>query len=50
LARKAAEEQIRLSAIEDGILEIAQQNAETYLTRLFLALGYADVIFVDATP
>ncbi|MDO8971151.1 MAG: DUF4230 domain-containing protein [Saprospiraceae bacterium] len=50
LARKAAEEQIRLSAIEDGILEIAQQNAETYLTRFFLSLGYADVIFVDPTP
>lgn len=50
LARKAAEEQIRLSAIEDGILEIAQQNAEAYLTRFFLALGYADVIFVNATP
>jgi len=45
LARKAAEDEIRKAALEDGILDIAQQNAETYLTRFFLSLGYADVIF-----
>lgn len=50
LARQSAEQEIMKSAIEDGILEIAQQNAESYLTRLFLALGYADVIFVDPVP
>lgn len=50
LARKSAEQEIEKSAIEDGILEIAQQNAESYLSRLFLALGYADVIFVDPVP
>lgn len=50
LARQAAEKMILDAAIEDGILEIAQQNAESYLTRFFLALGYADVIFVDPTP
>jgi hypothetical protein len=50
LARQAAEKQISEAAIEDGILTVAQQNAESYLTRFFLALGYADVIFVQPTP
>lgn len=50
LARQSAEQEIRKSAIEDGILEIAQQNAESYLSRLFLALGYADVIFIEPEP
>jgi hypothetical protein len=50
LARQAAEKTIRDAAVEDGILNIARQNAETYLSRLFFALGYADVIFVQDTP
>jgi len=50
LARQAAEKMIRDAAIEDGILVTARQNAETYLSRLFFALGYADVIFVPQTP
>jgi high-affinity nickel permease len=45
-ARQAAENQIRQAALDDGILALAQQNAETYLTRFFLSLGYPDVIFV----
>ncbi len=45
-ARQAAEDQIRQAALDDGILALAQQNAETYLTRFFLSLGYPDVIFV----
>jgi hypothetical protein len=51
-ARQAAEEQIRQAALDDGILTLAQQNAETYLTRFFLGLGYPDVIFVQpaSTP
>lgn len=44
-ARKAAEEAIRQVAISDGILELAKNNSESYLIRLFLALGYHDVIF-----
>lgn len=44
-ARKAAEEAIRQAAISDGILELAKNNSESYLIRLFLALGYHDVIF-----
>lgn len=50
LARQSAENEIRAAAIEDGILETARQNAETYLLRFFLILGYADVIFVPPTP
>jgi hypothetical protein len=47
LARQSAVEKIRQAAIDDGILDLAQQNAEAFLTRFFLALGYADVIFVE---
>jgi hypothetical protein len=50
LARQAAEEEIRKAAIEDGILDLAQGNAETYLSRLFRALGYPEVIFIQSTP
>ncbi len=50
LARKAAEEEIEKAALEDGILETARLNAETYLTRFFMALGYHDVIFIEEVP
>jgi len=50
LARQSAEKEIRAAAIEDGILETARQNAETYLSRFFLILGYADVPFAQPTP
>lgn len=50
LARKTAEQEIKKAAIDDGILQTAQLNAENYLTRFFMALGYADVIFVDEIP
>lgn len=46
VARQAAEEEIEKAAIEDGILEIAQKNAESYLYRLLRQLGYQEVIFV----
>ena len=49
-ARQAAEEEIRKAAIEDGILDIARQNAEAYLDRFFRALGYEEAIFVTETP
>jgi hypothetical protein len=45
LARQAAEDEIRKAALEDGILQQAQRNAETYLLRFFNALGYKTVIF-----
>ncbi len=48
-ARVAAEQEIRQAALDDGILNQAQQNAESYLTRLFLGLGYKDVVYVNAS-
>ena len=47
LARAAAEDEIEKAALNDGILETARINAENYLTRFFMALGYKDVIFID---
>lgn len=47
LARQAAEEEIEKAATEDGILDLAQTNAEYYLSRLFQTLGYPRVIFVQ---
>jgi len=44
--RQAAETEILKAAIEDDILVTAEQYAESYLTRLFLAMGYPEVIFV----
>lgn len=46
-ARQAAEEEIYKAAVEDGILDLAQQNAENYLEKFFGALGYDNVIFVS---
>lgn len=46
-ARQAAEQEILKAAINDGILEQAQQNAEVYLERFFNALGYLRVEFVS---
>ncbi|HDD54796.1 MAG TPA: DUF4230 domain-containing protein [Chloroflexi bacterium] len=44
-ARRAAELEIEASALEDGILDLAAQNAESFLGRLFVDLGYTKVIF-----
>ena len=49
-ARQAAENAILEAALEDGILEQARVNGEAYLYRLFISLGYTDVIFVEAEP
>lgn len=49
-ARLAAEEEILSAALEDGILEMAQRNAETYVRQLILALGFREVIFAQAAP
>lgn len=45
--RRVAEEEIHKAAIEDGILEQAQVNAEAYLLKFFTVLGYQAVIFED---
>jgi hypothetical protein len=47
LARQSAEDEIRKAALDDGILQQAQTNAENYLFRFFQSLGYDKVIFTD---
>jgi hypothetical protein len=49
-ARQAAEEEIRKAALEDGIMEQARRNGETYLLRLLADLGFSQVVFVAPTP
>lgn len=49
-ARRAAEDAIGESALEDGILIQARQNAEIYLERFFDVLGYTDVVFEVPEP
>lgn len=50
-ARRVAEQKIEESALEDGILDLAQENASNYLYRLLREIGgYSDVIFVTPTP
>ena len=44
-ARQAAEDEILKAALEDGILEQAQVNAEAFIERLFNDLGYDYVVF-----
>ncbi len=43
--RQAAEEKIRQSVLEDGILMQAQTNAENYLFKFFNSLGYRTIQF-----
>lgn len=43
-ARQIAEEVLVQSALEEGILEKAEDNARTVLTDFLLSLGYQDVI------
>ena len=38
------------AALEDGILETAQRNAETYVRQLILSLGFSEVIFSRSYP
>jgi hypothetical protein len=49
-ARRSAEEEILKAALEDGILEQAQINAENFLIRLLRDLGYEEVIFLNPEP
>lgn len=44
-ARRVAEQEIEKSALEDGILDLAEQNAISFLDRLFRDLGYPEVVF-----
>ena len=47
LVRQSAEQEILKAALEDGILEQAQLNAEAYLFKFFAALGYPNTIFIS---
>ena len=47
LVRQRAEEEILRAALEDGILQQAQINAEAYLLKFFTALGFPNTIFVN---
>ncbi|HHN94443.1 MAG TPA: DUF4230 domain-containing protein [Anaerolineae bacterium] len=49
-ARRAAEQAILDAALEDGILDMAQRNAETYIRQLIIALGFREVIFTAPSP
>jgi hypothetical protein len=42
-ARRAAEEEILNAALEDGILDMARKNAESYIRHLILTLGFKEV-------
>ena len=44
-ARRVAEDSIYEAAVEDGILDTAQRNAQLYFSLLFRDLGYPEVIF-----
>jgi hypothetical protein len=44
-ARQAAEQEIEKAALEDGILDQAQTNAESFLDKFFESLGYENTIF-----
>jgi hypothetical protein len=45
-ARRVAEDELEKAALEGGILDLAQQNAEIYLGKLLNNLGYPEVIFL----
>jgi hypothetical protein len=47
-ARRAAEDEIRQAALEDGILNLAQSNAESFITHLLENLGYKDIRFIES--
>jgi len=50
LARQAAEQEIYQAAVEDGILQQANDNAEIFIERLLDDLGYEDIIFAPYVP
>jgi len=49
-ARQEAEQLMLQAAIEDGLLETAEENARNVLRSLILSLGFEHVIFVTAMP
>lgn len=49
-ARQAAQDAILQAALEDGILQLAQTNAEVFITKLLYTLGFKEVLLVQGTP
>jgi hypothetical protein len=49
-ARREAQAEIEAAALESGIIQQAQKNAEAELRRFLALLGYTDVTFIYATP
>jgi len=49
-ARQAAEQEILRAALADGILEMADQNARSFLEKFIRGFGFQEVVFVPATP
>jgi hypothetical protein len=50
LARQEAETRILQAALEDGILDLAQRNAELTVAGLLRGLGFEEVQFIMGTP
>lgn len=50
LGLQGAKDKILQAAIDDGILDQAEKNAEVYLARFFTALGYPNTIFQASPP
>ncbi|MCI0578842.1 MAG: DUF4230 domain-containing protein [Chloroflexi bacterium] len=50
LVRQEAERRIMEAALEAGILDRANENAEAYMREFLLNLGFEEVIFTDTTP
>jgi hypothetical protein len=49
-ARQVAEDEIESAALEDGVLNLAQDNATAFMESLLLSLGYTNVTILQATP
>lgn len=49
-ARQEAERLIEEAALENGILDRAEQNARTFLRSLLRGIGAKNVVFVDVLP
>jgi hypothetical protein len=49
-ARQVAEEEIEKAALEDGVLTLAQTNAQAFMESLLRSLGYTNVTIIQATP
>jgi hypothetical protein len=50
LARQEAEKAILQAALDDGILNMAQDKAEQVVQKLLEAVGFREVVFVRGTP